>query len=331
MQFPDSQKSVSVAESELLPDCADEFRERLVPHLQAWARHGIHFSISPWNSPLLIRFLCGSRGGNAAESGACVPEEYARCFTTGCLDLGPYHFPDGEALLRMKSRMPLPFGCIAVIAHDVMSYRFAYGHPDPAKRGERNPSFLDPGLMEAAIDPLVRALGSHLRAVVLHCSRIYPTEGYAFPAFLRRLDGFLAALAPKYCIAVEPGNPEYLLPEYFACLRDHGTAHVFGHRDALPPLLEQILRPDALTSDIALMRIDAEADEVVGCCGGTKMAAEVRLGIPEAVRRCLEEKKTLYIDLHDRPAGPAPLSLLAMMAMLDPDLAKLSPLRKRAA
>ena len=61
------------------------------------------------------------------------------------------------------------------------------------------------------------------------------------------------------------------------------------------------------------------------------MAAEVRLGIPEAVRRCLEEKKTLYIDLHDRPAGPAPLSLLAMMAMLDPDLAKLSPLRKRAA
>ena len=324
MEPPDSQSGTRAAEPEDAAGRAEEFRGRLVPHLRAWARHGIHFSVSPWDSPSWSGFLYGN--GDASGAGPHMLEEYARCFTTGCLDLGPYRLPDRETLLGMTGRMPPGFGCIAVVAHDIMTYRFPYGHPDHAKRGERNPSFLDAGAMEAAVDPLLQPIGSHLRIVVLRCPRIYPTEGYPFAAFLRRLDGLLAALTVKHRVAVETGNPEYLLPEYFACLRDHGTAHVFSHRETL---LEELLRPDALTSDVTLVRIDADSGKAPGERGGIRMTAGMRLGIPEAVRRCVEEKVTLYVDLHNGPA--APLSLLALTAMLDPELAKLSPLRRKAA
>jgi len=303
---------------------AEEFRERLVPHLRAWERHGIHFSVSPWNSVAWGGLLYGDR----AEFGAGVLGEYARCFTTGWFDC---RLPGGEATLQLEGWMPPEFGCIVAVTHDVMTYRFPYGHPDPAKRGERNPAFLDPALMEAAMDPLVRVFGPHLRSIVLRCSGIYPTEGYAFGMFLRRLDGFLERLGRRYSVGIEIGNSGYLRPEYFTCLRSHGVAHVLRHSDTMPPLSEQVLRPDVLTAGCALVRIDAEADEVPGRCGGARMAAEVRGGIPQVVRRCIGEKKALYVDLSDRPAGSAPLSLLAMMAMLDPDLATLSPLRRRAA
>jgi len=313
---------VSRESGELLSCRAEEFRGRLMPYLRAWGRHGIHFSISPWNSPAWSGLLYGG------ESGAQVLTEYARCFTIGWFDL---RFPGGEAMLQMEGRMPPEFGCIVTVAHDVMMYRFPYGHPDRAKRGERNPAFLDPALMEAALDPLLRVFGVRLRCVVLRCGRIYPTEGYAFGAFLRRLDGFLKVMARRCRVAVEVGNCEHLQPEYFACLRSHGAVHVIRHGDMMPPLSEQVLRPDVLTGGSVLVRVDAEADEVPGRCGGARMAAEVRVGIPQLLRRCLEEKKVLYVDLSDRPAGSAPLSLLAMMAMLDPDLAALSVLRRRAA
>ena len=40
--------------------------------------------------------------------------------------------------------------------------------------------------------------------------------------FLDRLDPFLAALPPEFRYAVEVRNPEFLAPDYFACLRARG-------------------------------------------------------------------------------------------------------------
>ena len=309
----------------------EAFRERLLPHVRAWARHGVHFSLSPWNSPAWIGLLYGRLYGNAAEFAAHAPEEYARCLGTGWVEIGPYRLPAVPELLQLSSSMPPGFGVLAVVSHESMMYRFPYGHPDAARRGERNPRFLDPALVCGIVAPLLRVLDRHLRVVVLQPGRIYPTEEYPFAEFLGRLACLLDALPRAYRYAVELATPEYLRPEYFACLQDHGAAHVLNQNDGMPPLLEQVQRPDVLTTDIVVLRTPQDGAPLAARRHRGGMDAEMRLGILETVRRCIDGKKMLYIDLGDRPEGSAPLTLLALMSMLDPDLAKLSPLRRHAA
>lgn len=308
----------------------DEFRERLAPHLRAWARHGIHFSLSPWHSPSWIGLLYSRMYRGAADFARNILEEYARCFSTGCFELGPYHLPAASSLLRATNQVPPEFGFVVAVTHNLTMYRFPYGHPDIAQRGALNQSFLNAGVMCDSVVPALRILEPHLRIVVLQIGRIYATEEFAFPAFLKQVDGFLGALPETYRYAVELCNPEYLLPEYFTCLHGHNAAHVLCHRTTMP-LLDQIQRPDILTSDIVVLRTDDEVQGFPVRRRTGRMDAELQLGILETVRRCVSEKKVLYVDLCDRPGGVAPLSLLSLMALLDQDLAKLSPLKKRAA
>jgi len=308
----------------------EEFRERLVPHVRAWARHGIHCSVSPWRSPSWIGLLYSHMYESAADFTRGVLEEYAQCFSTGCFELGPYRLPVASALLQMKSQIPPEFGLVAAVTHDLTMYRFPYGHPDTAKRGELNRHFLNVETMCESIVPVLQMLEPHIRVVVVRIGRIYATEEYAFPAFLRRLDEFLAVLPGAYRYAVEISNPGYLLPEYFACLHRHRAAHVL-RQHANMPLLEQVQRPDVLTSDVVVLRTDDETQEFPNRYRGKPMDAELHLGIMETVRRCISDKKMLYLDLCDRPDRPAPLSVMSLMALLDPDLAKLSPLKRKAA
>ena len=314
-----------------LARCVEQFQEQLVPHLRAWARHGVHFSLSPWNSPAWIGLLYGHVSRDAAEFHAHALEEYARCFSAGWIEIGPYHLPPVPSLLQINSRTGPGFGLLVAVTCEPMMYRFPHGHPDPAKRGEVNVQFLEPSAVRDAIDPLLQILGTRLRMIVLRPGRVYPTEHYPFARFLDRLDGLLAALPRTGRYAVELSTPDHLRPEYFACLQNHGAAHVIGDADDMPPLLEHVQRPDVLTSDVVILRTPQQ-DGPFATPGRTEgISAEVRLGILETVRRCLDEKKTLYVDLGDRPEGSAPLSLLGLMALLDKDLAKLSPLRKYAA
>ncbi len=310
---------------------AETFREQLVPHLRAWARHGVHFSLSPWDSPAWIGLLYGRFYRDAADFAARALEEYAQCLGAGWLEIGPSCLPAAPGLLQHRSSMPPGFGAIAVVAHEPMMYRFPFGYPDAARRGERNPHFLDPEPVCGTIIPLLRALDPHLRMVVLRPGRVYPTEEYPFTEFRRRLEILLEALPPTYRYAVELNTPEYLRPEYFACLRSHGTTHVVSQGEDMPSLLEQIQRPDVLTADVVVVRTPQEIPGPMPRQRHTGLDAGLRLGILETVRRCIDEKRTLYVDLGDRPEGSAPLSLLGLMALLDPDLAKLSPLKKFAA
>jgi uncharacterized protein YecE (DUF72 family) len=308
----------------------DEFRERLEPYRRAWARHGIHFSLSPWRSPSWIGLLYSRVYGSAADFARNALEEYAQCFTTGFFELGPYHLPAASSLLQATHQVPPGFGFVVTVTHDLTLYRFPYGHPDIAKRGALNQSFLNAGVMCDSVVPALQMLEPHLRVVVVQIGQIYTTEEFAFPAFLKHLDGFLGRLPGTYRYAVGLRNPEYLLPEYFACLHRHNAAHVLCHCTTMP-LLDQIQRPDILTSDIVVLRTDDEVEGFPVRRRRRQMDVELRLGILETVRRCVSEKKTLYVDLCDRSGGVGPLSLLSLMALLDADLAKLSPLKKRAA
>ena len=73
-------------------------------------------------------------------------------------------------------------------------------------------------------------------------------------AFLQELDPFLAALPPGFRYAVEIRNPDFLAPEYFACLRSHRVAHVFSAWTRMPEIGVQTNLRDAYTADFTVAR-----------------------------------------------------------------------------
>jgi hypothetical protein len=205
------------------------------------------------------------------------------------------------------------------VSHDVFTYRFSHGHPDPGKRGKANDRFLDPGMLQSAFFTTLTAERSPEGILVFPISHIYRTEGLTLERFLDKLATFLAALPPGSRYAVGVQNREYLLPEYFSCLQEHGVSHTFTSGETMPPLPEQVRSPYALTSGAAVVVTEPGP------------GADWQLGMMEIVRRCLDAKKELHVRLQAVHPGVLMPSLAMLMEAMSGDLAKRSPFRKKAA
>ena len=290
----------------------EDLCERIVPHLRSWARHNIHFGLSPqareaWNGMLKEQ----------------SPEDW---FQTTLVNVGRASETAFTALRKARERLPRDTGLTAVVTGGCMLYRFPCGEPE--RGGELNGHFLDPGVMAEQVFPLIRMLGPCVRVVLLRIAPVYRTERYPLETFLGKLARCLEGLPPSYRYAVEIGNPEYLQPEYFACLRERDAAHMLRDHLPSPSVLDQLQMPHALTGDIVLLRGCPEEEEtdLLLRSEARAPAADASLAVIETVRCCLGEKKTLYAYVDGTPG-----SFAALLAALDGDLAKLSPIRMRAA
>jgi len=266
-------------------------------HVRAWGRHGIHFGLagrtpaSFLNAPFWKTALCTLDDLHAGQVGRW------------------------EAL-------PEDLRFVVAVEHASTCYRFPHRHPDREKRGQLNARFLDAGAFREEIAPALAQLGSRLHALLLRFPAVYPTEQLSGPEFIGRLGEFLDALPTAYRYAVELHTPRFLLPGYRECLRERDVAHALHVLPGEASLLEQVLVPGILTSGFSLLRVGAEA--------GTPDSA---LGLVELIRRCVEAKTMLHVHLDGVGEGEERdmRFLSAVMAMLDPDLSRLSPIRKKAA
>src|SRR5512140_1624435 len=102
----------------------EAFRENLVPHLRAWARHGVHVALSPWRSPAWIGLLYGRLYRDADDFARHALEEYAECFSCCSLEFGPYRLPAASDILGLMAGVPPAFGVCAAVTHEVLMYRF---------------------------------------------------------------------------------------------------------------------------------------------------------------------------------------------------------------
>jgi hypothetical protein len=155
--------------------------------------------------------------------------------------------------------------------------------------------------------------------VMFSIAHIYPTEGVSLGMFVGLMHRFLIMLPDRFRYGVELQNGGYLFPEYFDLLARYGISHVLHDGAAMPPLLDQIQIPQIITADPVIVRTTASRDPVW------------QLGILETVRRCIDEKKRLSVYLEDGEREGIESPLMSVMELLTPDLAKLSPLRQRAA
>jgi hypothetical protein len=218
------------------------------------------------------------------------------------------------------------FAWSLLVDGEQMVYRFPYGHPDRKKRGEVNPHFLDPRCMAETFVPLLPLRELSVRVVVLKIGGVGRTEALDFDGFLRVLLRCLDALPPAYRYAVENGTSRFILPEYLACLRRRNIIHV----PAPAPLFDAVRVPGALAVDPCVLR---------SACLAVEEEGEEWAAFHETVRLCLGEEKTLYAYFTDgretafpgTPRGAGARRLTRLLTGLDSELARRSPIKRKAA
>ncbi len=226
--------------------------------------------------------------------------------------------PD-PVLLRLEEEMPPAL--VTVVEAGVTTYRFAHRHPDRSLRGQCSREFLDPAALERILDPVLRISNPAGCIALLRFAPVYPTEEISAEMFLGKLVPFLDRLPSGCRYAVELHTPAYLLPQYLVSLRERNIAHVLHETPPAPALIDQVLTPGIFTADFSLLRITADLQGLAG---------ETGVALREAIARCIDDKTELRIGI-DVPDIRFAQCLSAMMMLLNPDLARLSPIRRRAA
>jgi hypothetical protein len=308
----------------------EEAREWLVAHLRAWERHRVRFGLTSWAIPGGIGTQNEREAGTARECARSTLKEYAQVFRAGCIDCGPDGLSLSATMRHDAEQVPQGFAFTVMLSDDTLAYRFPYGHPDRGWRGELNPGFLDPSPLHERMCAALAGLDGTLEMVVLQMQPVYRTEELRAPEFVGRLDRFLGGLPRAYRYAVDLRTPAFNVPEYRACLRDHGVAHLLCHTPHLPhhssdapSLIDQLLAPGILSAPFCVARVHAgpgrnhdDDDEALA------------LGLHELVRACGDDAAALTVLID----GEAPTTVLTrLLQSLDGELARRSPLRRRAA
>ncbi len=247
--------------------------------------------------------------------------EYATLFPTVCGDFAFYQFPSDEFWQKLFSQVPDGFR-FAFKVPEQITCRIFPSHPRyGAQGGVENPAFLDADLFREAF---IRALEPHREktALLIFEFGAFSPRAFARPAeFVDRLDPFLAKLPPGFRYSVEIRNADFLVPDYFACLREHGVAHVYNAWTKMPHLPEQIAIPDSMTADFlvtrALLKQGRAYEDAVKLFSPYTEVREVnslvREGLREIIHIAREQNRTTFIFINNRLEGNAPGTMISIM------------------
>jgi uncharacterized protein YecE (DUF72 family) len=301
------------------------YAERNRERLRRWASKGIYFGTSSWKYP-------GWKGmvynrpypSKKAFDQECVAE-YSELFPTVCADFALYDFPDAQKMQALHDATADGFRVSLKVTDRITIKRYPRLPRHGINAGRENPDFLNVELFEDAFLRPLEALGTKRGAVIFEFSAFTAESGVTFDVFMESLDAFLTRLPRGTAYAVEIRNREFLTAEYLAMLSSHGAAHVLNNWTRMPPIIEQIQVAGVLTGGFsvarALLRPGRTYQEAVEKFQPYEEIREenpeLRMGLADAVGRCIAEKKELYAYVNNRAEGNSPKTIEAILDILD--------------
>ena len=304
------------------PDAFD--RDSFAARLGALAAENILIGGSSWKYEGWLgqvysreRYLVRGRFSRRLFEAECL-REYAETFHTVCGDFAFYQFPSVEFWSSLFARTPsgfrFAFKAPELITCKVFPALPRYG----AHGGKPNDLYLD---SHAFTEMFLRPLLAHREKTALIILEFGHASATPLEAFLERLDPFLAALPADFRYAVEIRNPEFLAPDYFACLRGRGAAHVYNAWSRMPELRAQIAIPESASAGFqvcrALLRRGRNYETAVKTFSPY---SEIKDPNPEArdsmrimIGRARENKEMLFLFVNNRLEGNAPMTILSLV------------------
>ena len=302
-------------------------RERLQRKLTELASNDIFIGTSSWKYEGWIgqiysrnRYLARGKFSQKLFEAECL-REYAATFPIVCGDFSFYQFPSEAYWTRLFRSAPDSLRFAFKVPEEITVKMFPI-HPRYGPRaGEENESFLNAALFKSGFLDLLEPYKRQV-AVLIFEFGTFPRQAYHHVAeFLAKLDPFLAHLPDGYRYAVEVRNQEFLHPDYFACLRHHGVAHVFNAWTRMPEIGEQMQMPDVYTADFtaarALLRKGRPYEDAVAKFTPYREVQDENPGARQALRelisRARQRHEPSYIFVNNRLEGNAPQTIEAMV------------------
>jgi uncharacterized protein YecE (DUF72 family) len=283
------------------------------------------FGTSSWTYPgwkgLVYRKDYPRTGASAA-----MLAEYARfpLFRTVGIDSTFYAPPSVEMLESYAAALPPGFRCVSKVWDRITVHTFPKAR-FKAEGGEVNPDFLNAALFrEQVLEPCLAHFAGHLGPFVFEFQTIARRAGLDGLAFATRLDAFFSELPRDVQYAVEVRNAEYLVPPYFAVLREHNVAHVFNSWTRMPSIGEQLEIPGSFTAPFTVARVllrpgrtyAAAVDAFAPYDRIQDPNPELRDDIVRLIARAAELRVPAYLLVNNRAEGSAPLTIAAVAAAL---------------
>ena len=215
-------------------------RRALADKLKQLASRGVWIGTSSWKyegwcGQVYTRDLYMTRGRFAKKrfEAECLGE-YSETFPVVCGDFTFYQFPSPEYWKRLFGSAGSELKFAFKVPEEITAKEFP-SHPRYGPRGGAvNETFLDADLFRASFLDLLAPYLPRIASLIFEFGtfnkRCYEDVG----RFIADLDPFLARLPRDFRYSVEVRNPEYLVPEYFDCLRSHNIAHVFNAWTRMP-------------------------------------------------------------------------------------------------
>jgi uncharacterized protein YecE (DUF72 family) len=311
----------------LFDETPDFDRYDFAARLQALARRGIFIGGSSWKyegwlGQIYVRSRYQTRGRFSQKlfNDTCL-SEYASIFPTVCGDFAFYQFPSDDFWRKLFAQVPAGFQFAFKVPEQITCRIFPSHARYGAQGGRENETFLDADLLREAFVRPLEAYRDKTALLILEFGAFSP-RAFARPAdFVDRLDPFLAKLPAGFRYSVEIRNPDFLVPDYFACLRSHGVAHVYNAWTKMPQLPEQIAIPDSRTADFlvtrALLRQGRAYEDAVREFSPYAEVKEpnpfARQGIREILEIAQMEDRTAFIFINNRLEGNAPGTIVSIL------------------
>jgi len=302
-------------------------RDRLRQKLADLATQRIFIGTSSWKYEGWIgqiysrnRYLARGKFSQKRFETECL-SEYAATFPIVCGDFSFYQFPSEQYWERLFHSAPPSLQYAFKVPEEVTVKTFPLHARYGSRSGQDNASFLNADLFRNSFLDLLEPHRAQIAVLIFEFGAFSRSAVQHVTEFVSELDPFLARLPEGYRYAVEIRKPEFLHPDYFACLRHNGAAHVFNAWTRMPEIGEQLQIPAAYTADFtvtrALLRKARAYEQAVEKFAPYREVQDANPATRQALRdlisRAKKRNEPAYIFVNNRLEGNAPQTIEAIV------------------
>jgi len=229
-------------------------RDRMKTVASRLAAQGVFIGTSSWKYPgwrgMLYdegRYVMRGKFSETRFNRDCLAE-YAEVFKTVCVDAAYYKFPDERYIGGMVSQVPEDFLFGFKITDEITIKKFANLPRFGLRAGKPNENFLNADLFANAFLKPCELFKKNVGILLFEFSKLYLSDYRHGRDFVSDLDKFLGQLPAGWPYGVEIRNKNFLRPEYFAVLKQHGITHVFNSWADMPPVKDQLTLDESRTN-----------------------------------------------------------------------------------
>ena len=304
---------------------------RLAPKLKGLAERGVSFGTSSWKYQGWLgsiyspeRYATRGKFSKKKFEETCLTQ-YVETFPTVCGDFAFYQFPTADYWRRLFEGTPSSLTIGLKVPEAITVARWPSHARYGEKAGEDNKSFLDTALLRSQFTRPLEPYAGRVAVLIFEFGTFAKATFRTVDDFLYRLDDFLAGLPGGFRYGVEIRNPEYLEPGYFACLSEHGVAHVLNAWTRMPELGSQLDRPGVETADFSVVRAllskGRSYEQAVEAFEPYEKVREPNEAARGAMRRvaerAIEKKAPAFVFVNNRLEGHAPSTIEAVVESIE--------------